>query len=69
MAVCARDAAKESGISFDDIKSVGIDCPGAIDKKNGNIEFSNNFDFYHANIVARMEVLIKKKFSMLNCGG
>lgn len=38
MAECAFDAAKESGISFESVKSVGIGCPGAIDKENGNIE-------------------------------
>jgi len=66
MAECAYDAAKESGISFEDIKSVGIGCPGAIDKENGNIEFSNNLDFYDVPIVSHMEKLLGRKVYVEN---
>jgi glucokinase len=66
MAQCAFDAAKESGISFDDIVSVGIGCPGAVDKENGNIEFSNNLDFYDVPIVDYMEKLLGKKVYVEN---
>ncbi len=61
MAECAFDAVKESGLTFDDIVSVGIGCPRAIDKENGNIEFSNNLDFYDVPIVKYMEKLFGKK--------
>lgn len=66
MAECAKDAAKESGLCFDDIESVGIGCPGAIDKENGNIEFSNNLDFYDVPIVRCMEALLEKKVYVEN---
>ena len=66
MAENAKDAAKESGISFDDIKSVGIGCPGAIDKESGIIEFSNNLDFYDVPIVSYMEKLLGKKIYVEN---
>lgn len=66
MAECARDAAKESGIDFNDIVCVGIGCPGAIDKENGNIEFSNNLDFYDVPIVSCMEKLLGKKVYVEN---
>ena len=66
MAECAKDAAKESGISFDDIKSVGIGCPGAIEKETGNVEFSNNLDFYDVPIVTHMEKLLGKKVYVEN---
>ena len=66
MAQCAYDAAKESGISFDDVVSVGIGCPGAIDKENGNIEFSNNLDFYDVPITEYMEKLLGKKVYVEN---
>ena len=66
MAECAKDAAKESGIDFSDIVSVGIGCPGAIDKENGNIEFSNNLDFYDVPIVSYMEKLLGKKVYVEN---
>jgi len=66
MAQCAFDAAKESGITFDDIQSVGIGCPGAIEKETGNVEFSNNLDFYDVPIVTHMEKLLGKKVYVEN---
>lgn len=66
MAECAKDAAMESGISFDDVKSVGIGCPGAIDKDSGKVEFSNNLDFYDVPIVSHMEKLLDKKVFVEN---
>ena len=66
MAECAKEAAKESEISFDDIKCVGIGCPGAIDKELGNVEFSGNLDFYDVPIVSFMENLLGKKVYVEN---
>ena len=66
MAECAKDAATESGIPFDTIKSVGIGCPGAIDTKNGIIEFSNNLGFYDVPVTECMEKLLGKKIYIEN---
>ncbi len=66
MAECAKEAAKESGISFDDIKSVGIGCPGAIEKSTGMIEYSNNLDFFNVPVVSFMEDLLGKKVYVEN---
>ncbi|MBR1970552.1 MAG: ROK family protein [Clostridia bacterium] len=66
MAECAFDAAKESGINFDDIESVGIGCPGAINKETGCIEFSNNLGFYDVEITKHMEKLLGKKVYVEN---
>ena len=46
MALCAKEAALNSGIKWDNIESVGIGCPGAINKETGYVDFSNNLDFY-----------------------
>ena len=66
MAECARVAAKESGISFEDIEAVGIGCPGAINKEEGTVEFSNNLDFYDVPIVSYMEKALSKKIYVEN---
>ena len=66
MAECAKEAAKESGIDFSDIKSVGIGSPGAIDKDAGTVEYSNNLDFYNVPIVSFMENLLHKKIYIEN---
>ena len=66
MALCAREAARESGIPFDDIESVGIGCPGALDTDNGIIEFSNNLGFYDVPIVEYMQNALGKKIYLEN---
>lgn len=66
MAQCARDAAVNSGISFESIESVGIGCPGAIDVENGNVEFSNNLGFYDVPITEYMERALGKKIYVEN---
>lgn len=66
MAECAFDAARETGIEFDEIVSVGIGCPGAVDKESGRLEFANNLDFYDVPIVDRMEKLLGKKVHIEN---
>ncbi len=60
MAKCALEAADNSGICFDDIISVGIGCPGAINIDEGIVEFSNNLDFYDVPIKAYMEEALNK---------
>jgi len=66
MAKCAFDAVKESGITFEEIQSVGIGCPGAIEKETGNVEFSNNLGFYDVPIAMHMEKLLGKKVYIEN---
>lgn len=66
MAACAKEAAENSGISFDDIKTVGIGCPGSIDKETGVIEFSNNLEFYDVPVVDYMEKALGKKIYVEN---
>ena len=66
MAQCARDAAQESGIDFEEIEAVGIGCPGSIDQETGVIEFSTNLNFYNAPIVSYMEETLGKKIYVEN---
>ncbi|MFA7637136.1 MAG: type I phosphomannose isomerase catalytic subunit [Monoglobales bacterium] len=66
MAVCAKEAAVSSGIAFEDIEAVGIGCPGAIDKKSGIVEFSNNLGFYDVPITEYMEKALGKKIFIEN---
>ncbi len=66
MAECAKESAVNSGISWDSIESIGIGCPGAINKDNGNVDFSNNLDFYNVPIVEYMEQKLEKKIYIEN---
>lgn len=66
MALCATDAAKNSNIEWEKIENVGIGCPGAINKTNGNVDFSNNLDFYDVPITEYMENRLGKKVYVEN---
>lgn len=66
MALCAREATENSGISFDDIEAVGIGSPGSIDRENGIIEFSNNLGFYDVPLVSYMEKALGKEIYVEN---
>lgn len=66
MALCAMDAAKNSDVLWDEIENVGIGCPGAINKTNGNVDFSNNLDFYDVPITEYMENKLGKKVYVEN---
>ncbi|MBN2899526.1 MAG: ROK family protein [Clostridia bacterium] len=58
MAQLCRQLVKEMGIGLEEIKSVGIGCPGMINERTGEIVFSNNLDIYHENLVEKMEGLL-----------
>lgn len=47
MAKACMAAVEDAGISFADIKEVGIGSPGMIDRENGIIEFAGNLGFHH----------------------
>ena len=66
MALCAKEAALNSGIKWENIESVGIGCPGAINKETGYVDFSNNLDFYDVPIVDYMENAFGKKVYVEN---
>ncbi len=66
MAACVWDAVFASGLARDDVESVGIGCPGALNKAAGTVEFSNNLDFYDVPIVSYMEKALGKKVYIEN---
>ena len=66
MALCAKEAAQNSGIKWENIESVGIGCPGAINKETGYVDFSNNLDFYDVPITEYMENALGKKVYVEN---
>ena len=66
MTICAKEAALNSGIKWENIESVGIGCPGAINKETGYVDFSNNLDFYDVPITDYMEKSLGKKVYVEN---
>lgn len=54
MEVLVRSLAEQAGIRFQDIDSVGIGSPGAIDQRAGVVVYSNNLDFRHVPLAAML---------------
>lgn len=66
MALMAKEAAKNAGLTMDDIAWVGIGSPGSCNMETGEVEFSNNLNFHHCPISALMEERLHKKIYIEN---
>lgn len=55
MADVADEAMKKAGISYDDVISTGIGCPGSVDDKSGVVYYSNNIVMENAPISEEMK--------------
>ena len=54
-------AVENANISFDEVNSIGIGAPGAVNAETGVIEFSGNLDFENAPLVELVEKYTGKK--------
>ena len=45
IAACVNEAVKTSGITMDEVKSIGIGTPGSVNKRMGIVEYANNLGF------------------------
>lgn len=45
IAACVREAVETAGISFEQVRSIGIGTPGSVNKRLGIIEYANNLGF------------------------
>lgn len=66
MAECALLAAKDAGIPFEKVESIGVGAPGAIDKEKGMIERSENLDIHNVAMVSYLENKLGKKVYIEN---
>lgn len=55
MAEVAKEAVKKAGLTMEDITSVGIGVPGAVNPVTGIIEYSANLFFHNWNVVEMMQ--------------
>ena len=54
MAVLAHSLCAEAGIRLQDIESVGIGSPGAIDSRSGMVVYSNNLEYSNVPLAAML---------------
>lgn len=47
MIAVTKEAVEKSGLSMDQIESIGVGSPGIADIETGYIEYANNLQFYH----------------------
>lgn len=66
MAEVALKAVDKAKLTIDDIKSVGIGVPGAVNPKTGIIEYSANLFFHNWEVVKMMEERLNKRVFIEN---
>ena len=66
MAEVAQKAIEKAKLTMDDIDSIGIGVPGAVNPKTGIIEYSANLFFHNCVVVYMMEVRLGKKVRFEN---
>ena len=66
MAEVAKKAVEKAKLTMDDIESVGIGVPGAVNPKTGVIEYSANLFFHNWEVVEMMEERLGKKVHIEN---
>ena len=66
MAEVAKKAVEKAKLTMEDIESVGIGVPGAVNPKTGVIEYSANLFFHNWEVVEMMEERLGKKVHIEN---
>lgn len=66
MTEVALKAINKAKITIDDIESIGIGVPGAVNPKTGVIEYSANLFFHNWEVVEMMEERFNKKVAIEN---
>ena len=66
MAEVALKAVKKAKITMDEVSSVGIGVPGAVNPKTGIIEYSANLFFHNWDVVSMMQERLNKKIIIEN---
>lgn len=66
MAKCVFMAIEDAGLTLDDIDSLGIGSPGAIDPVSGVVTYSNNLNFFNLPLGEMMKERVGKDFYLEN---
>lgn len=66
MAEVALQAIKDAGITIEDVESIGIGVPGAVNPETGVIEYSANLFFHNWEVVSMMEERLNTKVRIEN---
>lgn len=66
MAEVALKAVKKAKITMDEVSSVGIGVPGAVNPKTGIIEYSANLFFHNWDVVSMMQERLNKRIIIEN---
>ena len=66
MAEVAKAAVAKAGLSIEDIESIGIGVPGAVNPETGVIEYSANLFFHNWNVVEMMQERLGTKVIIEN---
>lgn len=63
---CARQAAQDAGVPWEEIRRVGIGVPGTIDEKAGMVEYANNLPFQNVPMGEYLQKKLHKPIDITN---
>ncbi len=66
IAELVEEIVSTASITMDDVKCVGMGCPGTVNDKNGVVTYSNNIDLNNAPLVAEVKKYIDKPIYINN---
>lgn len=66
MADMAKKAVEKAGVQWDEIKTVGIGVPGAVDPKKGKVEYATNLFFHNWELGQMMKERLGKDVCIEN---
>ena len=66
MANLSKKLIADNNLSADEIKGIGIGCPGSVDTKTGIVAYSNNLKMDHAPVADELKKYFDLPVSMLN---
>ena len=66
MAKVAFEAAKNAGVTLDDISGFGVGTPGSVEPKSGTVIYANNLGFYDVPLAALLKERTGKDFFVAN---
>ncbi|MBQ6387736.1 MAG: ROK family protein [Ruminococcus sp.] len=66
MAEAALEACEKGGVTIEEVESIGIGVPGAVNPQTGVIEYSANLHFHNWEVVKMMQERLNKKVKIEN---
>ncbi len=66
IAVACKLAVENAGVDFEDVRHIGLGCPGSVNSETGMLEFSGNLGMQNYPVSAKLEERLNRKVFVEN---